>query len=536
MFIIKKFSLFGFSEINKKIELFRSINEFIKKVHPNDIDGLNIAVNQHIQGNTEIFIFDFRLYVNDKWVWHRLKGKAIARDAAGKAIYLVGSSKNIDEQYSQIVRLDELAKYDSLTGLLNRRTFFNQFNLDISENNKCKFCLLFIDLDGFKLLNDSLGHSKGDEYLQNVAQTLKNELPKDARICRYGGDEFIAAFSHENDWLKIVQRLIDVKTPFEYPSRVGSVKVTGSIGVSLYPDHGTSVDTLIDYADKAMYHAKESGRDRFAVYSFEMAEKAKMKIGMIGELREALEKNTLNFHLQPKFNSDKTITGAELLCRWSSLTYGNVSPAVFIPLIEEYDLSEILAFRAIEHAVKYQSKLKEVGVNILLAVNISAKQVLSDKFLEFCLGIFSDYKICTNCVELEVTESLFINDGEKAEKSLEKFRNAGFRVAMDDFGTGYSSLSYVSRYHFDTIKIDQSFVKDMLNNQKAKLLVDGIVSICHTLGMKIVAEGVETLEQFEALKKIGVHRFQGFFLSKPIPFNGLIEKIKEKNKLEIINI
>ena len=179
-------------------------------------------------------------------------------------------------------------------------------------------------------------------------------------------------------------------------------------------------------------------------------------------------------------------------------------------------------------AIAYQKEFKKIGVKILLSVNISAKQILSEKFLNFCLKIFEENKIETDSVELEVTETLFIHDSDRAELSLNKLREAGFKVSMDDFGTGYSSLSYISRYHFDAIKIDQSFVRDMLVNRKARLLIDGIVSICHTLGMRIVAEGVETKEQFEVLKSLGVQGYQGFYLSRPVPFNDLITKFQHQ--------
>ena len=247
---------------------------------------------------------------------------------------------------------------------------------------------------------------------------------------------------------------------------------------------------------------------------------------MLAELRDALENNLLQFYVQPKFDIHQKITDAELLCRWNSVTFSWVSPAVFIPLLEEHNLSEPLACRAIEHAITYQKEFKKIGVKILLSVNISSKQILSEKFLNFCLKIFEENKIETESVELEVTETLFNHDSDRAERSLNKLQEAGFKVSMDDFGTGYSSLSYISRYHFDTIKIDQSFVRDMLVNRKARLLIDGNVSICHTLGMRIVAEGVETKEQFEVLKSLGVQGYQGFYLSRPVPFNELITKFQ----------
>ena len=520
------FKVVGFTRDHRRIERKSSLIDFLKNLHPDDIEIFKFQIDKNLQGVRDCIDLDFRLLINDAWVWHRIKGKCVEKDSNGIPLLIVGTVKNIQEEHQQKQYLEHLAKFDSLTGLLNRKTFLGELSKKINQTEIDNFCLIFVDLDGFKILNDSLGYLKGDEYLQQVAQTLKKELPKEALICRLGADEFIAAFHHCNDWEQIVQRLIEVKTPFDFPSQSGNVQVTGSIGVSLYPEHSLTVDALIDCADAAMQSAKNEGKDRYALYQPSMEENTKKKIGMLAELRDALENNLLQFYVQPKFDIHQKITDAELLCRWNSVTFGWVSPAVFIPLLEEHNLSEPLACRAIEHAIAYQKEFKKIGVKILLSVNISAKQILSEKFLNFCLKIFEENKIETDSVELEVTETLFIHDSDHAELSLNKLREAGFKVSMDDFGTGYSSLSYISRYHFDTIKIDQSFVRDMLVNRKARLLIDGIVSICHTLGMRIVAEGVETKEQFEVLKSLGVQGYQGFYLSRPVPFNELITKFQ----------
>jgi EAL domain-containing protein (putative c-di-GMP-specific phosphodiesterase class I) len=219
------------------------------------------------------------------------------------------------------------------------------------------------------------------------------------------------------------------------------------------------------------------------------------------------------------------MTGAELLCRWHSDTFGQVSPAIFIPLLEEHGLAEALALLALNQAADYLDQLLREAKPVLMAVNISAELITKAGFLDKAAAIFDSRGLDKSWIELEITESVFLQEAKNAEMALQQLRSAGFRVAMDDFGTGYSSLSYISRYQFDTIKIDQSFIQDMLQHQKSRLLVEGIVSICRTLGVNMVAEGVETEQQFQFLKSLGVQRFQGFYLAKPQLFSEIQQQL-----------
>lgn len=516
--IAGSYSFTAFRRDHAKHELNGSVKSLLAQVHPDDISALEQQMARHVAGETDALDAAFRFYSESRWKWLRIRGQATERDANNKALLIVGTSKDISEQQQQVERLNQLARYDVLTGLLNRRTIQQEL-VKLTRNPK-PFCLLFLDLDGFKLLNDSLGHGKGDEYLQSVADTLRRELPKDALIARYGGDEFICVFPQAG-WEHIVGRLITAKTSFNSGSST-KIQVTGSIGVALYPEHATEPELLLEYADAAMYQAKAIGKDCYVVYEPSMSEAQWHRITMLSELREAIENETLQFYLQPKFDSTPAVKGAELLCRWKSKSFGNVSPAVFIPLVEEHGLSEPLARLAVKMAAHYLHILTLQNNPTILAVNISAEQVLSESFLQWVCQMCDELRIERSFIEFEVTESVFMNDNMQTESALQRVRKAGFRIAMDDFGTGYSSLSYISRYQFDTIKIDQSFIRDMLTLDKARLLVEGIVSICHTLDMRIVAEGVETEEQFNFLKKLGVQRYQGFYLSRPQPFEKLM--------------
>lgn len=503
--------------------------EYLSNVHPEDIPVLQQQLDLYCDNQSDAIDAAFRYYQRDGWCWLRMRGQASCRDTHGLPLKIIGTVKDISSQQEQLASLNKLARYDSLTGLLNRRTLLQELQKWVAQ--AVPFCLIFVDLDGFKQLNDTAGHNKGDEFLQQVAHTLRVELPLGALIGRFGGDEFVCVIP-QTHWQQYVQRLVAVRTPFDTSSLQRSIRVTGSLGVSLFPEHSHKVDELIEFADAAMYMAKQSGKNNFALYQPELFEAQKRKNNMLSALVEALDQELLEFYLQPKFSHDERITGAELLCRWTHPVYGQITPAIFIPLIEQNGFSERLAVLALQQAARYQKQLIQCGIDITLAVNISAELVLVESFIQTASDIFDSNSIDKHSIELEVTESVFIQDAQQAELCLERLRTNNFRVAMDDFGTGYSSLSYVSRYHFDTIKIDQSFIKDMLQFAKARLLVEGIVSLCHTLGMNIVAEGVETKEQFDFLKQLGVQRFQGFLLGKPMPFEQLLAAFTRQSSPE----
>lgn len=518
------FAITRFKRDRTKDKFNGSRADFIQSIHPDDLSLVEHQLAQHMQNVDGIINVAFRFYHKDQWRWLRMRGQANERDASGMALQVVGTIRDISEQQEQLSRLDHLARYDALTGLLNRRTLLSELQKWASSG--APFCLVFVDLDGFKLLNDTLGHVQGDAYLQSVADTLRRELPKTALIARYGGDEFVCAFHFTaGNWQQQVNRLVEVRTPFNFNSASIQLKVTGSLGVALFPEHTRNIDELMEFADCAMYQAKAAGKDGYALYQAELYIAKKRKITMISELRTAVQQRTLKFELQPKFNASSQMTGAELLCRWHSDTFGQVSPAIFIPLLEEHGLAEALALLALNQAADYLDQLLREAKPVLMAVNISAELITKAGFLDTAAAIFDRRGLDKSWIELEITESVFLQEAKKAEMALQQLRNAGFRVAMDDFGTGYSSLSYISRYQFDTIKIDQSFIQDMLQHQKSRLLVEGIVSICRTLGINVVAEGVETEQQFQFLKSLGVQRFQGFYLAKPQLFSEIQQQL-----------
>jgi len=518
------FAITRFKRDRTKDKFNGSRADFIQSIHPDDLSLVEHQLAQHMQNVDGVINVAFRFYHKDQWRWLRMRGQANERDATGMALQVVGTIRDISEQQEQLSRLDHLARYDALTGLLNRRTLLSELQKWASSG--APFCLVFVDLDGFKLLNDTLGHVQGDAYLQSVADTLRRELPKTALIARYGGDEFVCAFHFTaGNWQQQVNRLVEVRTPFNFNSASIQLKVTGSLGVALFPEHTRNIDELMEFADCAMYQAKAAGKDGYALYQAELYIAKKRKITMISELRTAVQQRTLKFELQPKFNASSQMTGAELLCRWHSDTFGQVSPAIFIPLLEEHGLAEALALLALNQAADYLDQLLREAKPVLMAVNISAELITKAGFLDTAAAIFDRRGLDKSWIELEITESVFLQEAKKAEMALQQLRNAGFRVAMDDFGTGYSSLSYISRYQFDTIKIDQSFIQDMLQHQKSRLLVEGIVSICRTLGINVVAEGVETEQQFQFLKSLGVQRFQGFYLAKPQLFSEIQQQL-----------
>lgn len=459
--------------------------------------------------------------------WIRLRGQRINRGGRSeKAAALVGTAKNITEQQLRVKKLDQLAQYDPLTGLLNRKSL--QIELQKFVGIHSKVAVMFINLDGFKLINDTLGHEAGDEFLISVAQTLRRVLPKNALIGRYGGDEFVIALHYESDstWRGYAKKLIYVKTPYS-PLMELKLKVSGSIGVSLYPKHALSNEMLLEFADTAMYEAKATGRDRYKIYDTSLTDVQTHRTSMLTALRRAVAEKSLQFEVQPVYSKELEVIGGELLCRWQSSEFGNVSPSQFIPLAEQYGLAGDITLLALQSAADIIESMP-VGCDIWLSINICPEQILDTDFINELVALRDMKKIPQKRIKLEVTESVFLRDELDPESCLKRAKSHGFGLAMDDFGTGYSSLAYISRYPFDAVKIDKLFVTQMFLNDKSKKLVDGIAGLCRSLDIDIVAEGCETKKQVEYLQLLGVSALQGFGLSRPIHSEDFLNCIRNE--------
>ena len=413
------------------------------------------------------------------------------------------------------LRLHELAHTDSLTGLANRFTL--RLRLAEALQPTQAGALLMLDLDHFKGINDSLGHSAGDELLKVVAQRLRGALRPQDLVARLGGDEFavlLAPQDAQQDPAALAQRLIDaLGQPFEVQGR--RVRVGASIGVAQWRGSETGVDELLVQADTALYAAKESGRARFEVYAPRLGERSLRRAVVEAGLRQAQAAGQLSLHWQPKVDVQRwQIVGAEALLRWQHPELGSVGPGEFIAVAEQSGLIDELGQWALRQACQAAAGPLQ---GLVISVNVSPIQLRDSQFVGQVRAALREFSLEPGRLELEITESVFIDDAPAALAVLHDLRQLGVRVALDDFGTGYSSLAYLRRFPFDTLKIDRAFVNEVLQQRDARAIVQMIAQLSATLGMRTVCEGVETPQQLSVIIDAGCHEVQGYLVSRPRP-------------------
>ncbi len=467
---------------------------------------------------------------------------SILKDEQGNPIGTISVGQDISERKQvqnellhEKEKLKHQAHHDALTGLPNRALLHEKLieSMKRAQRHDTKVALLFIDLDHFKEINDSLGHDVGDEVLKQVAYKLKNIVRKEDSISRLGGDEFtitLEDLKQGQDASLLAQKIINLLSePIIFKEH--KLYVSSSIGVSVYPDDGDSSLDLLKYADSAMYKAKTEGRNNFQFYSHEMTALAFERVSMERHMRDALKNNEFTVLYQPQMNGiTDAIIGMEALIRWRHPTLGLISPANFIPLAEATGLIiEIDAF-VMKSAMTQISKYYEQGLNPgVLAMNLTVKQLQQNSFAE----IFEALMIETNCqpqwIELEVTEGQIMTKPEEAIKILRKLSNLGINLAIDDFGTGYSSLSYLKKLPINKLKIDQSFVRGLPNDEEDAAIARAVIALAKSLNLQIIAEGVETKEQKNFMVENGCHNIQGYFYSKPISADELENLLQNYN-------
>ena len=419
-------------------------------------------------------------------------------------------------------QLLHLATHDSLTGLPNRILFNDRLLMAIKKNhrNNEKVAVLFIDLDHFKQINDSLGHPIGDKLLIQVALRLQGILREGDTIARMGGDEFnilIDSLIQTDHLIDIAEKLIQAfKEPFSIDGHL--LYTTLSIGIALSPDDGITTEKLLKNADTAMYRAKNEGRNTYRFYAHEMGDKAFERVVMENSLRIALKENQFVVYYQPQVDiiSHKWV-GMEALVRWIHPTLGVVSPTNFIPLCEETGLIQELDFMVLENVVaQHELWLQEGLIAPKTAVNFSAKTLSNRNIAKEVWAILEFYHCSSTCIAIEVTESQIMRDPEEAIEILGEFKSLGLEISVDDFGTGYSSLSYLKRLPIDKLKIDQSFIRDIPDDEDDMAITKTIIGLAHNLKLDVIAEGVETSEQEEFLLKNGCILAQGYLYDRPL--------------------
>ena len=443
--------------------------------------------------------------------------------------YVVASLRDITERKRTEQALERMALSDALTQLPNRTSFYQDFETRLQDLEETgNLAVLFIDVDGFKEVNDSLGHVAGDELLCALVRELRQVLGAGEVLARWGGDEFVALLdvSDRDQARQVAEQLVQAVGRQQCIAG-HDIRVSASIGLSLAPEEGLDVETLLRNADAAMYAAKAAGKSRVRCYDPQLTCEARSKVTLLAHLHGAIEAELITFVLQPKFDARQRMVSAELLARWNCPGVGAVPPNVFVALAEQNGMASALGRLAIRRAAACARALQDAGLQIPVAVNISPLQVADDELAEVLAAACAEFGIEPRALELEVTESVFLQQGTP-ERRLAALREQGFRVAMDDFGTGYSSLGYLHRLPFDTIKIDRSFLLAVDADDRSRQLLAGIVSLCRALDMQIVAEGVETQAQFELLKDLGVDTFQGFLLGRPQSLECLLDGIRAR--------
>ncbi len=429
-------------------------------------------------------------------------------------------------------KLHHQAHHDQLTGLPNRTLFLDRLEQAIKKNHRLntKVALLFIDLDRFKEINDSLGHDAGDHVLKVLSRRLKKRIRDCDTLARLGGDEFTIILDNINDSEMVVDIIQKLLSSTNKAVQVNNQKlyVTLSIGISIFPDDGINVESLLKYADAAMYKAKDNGRNTYEFYTMEMTIKAVERVVMEANLRQAIGRNELYLNYQPQYDAHKEqLIGMEALIRWNNRDDGLIPPDKFIPFAEETGLIVGIDRWVMETSMKQFAQWYQEGLKPgTLSLNLAMKQLQQRDCIPFIKSLLEKYNFSENWLEFEITEGRIMKDPESAIKTLIEIKELGISLAIDDFGTGYSSLSYLKRLPIDTLKIDRAFVMDLPNDEEDEAISKAIIALGKSLNLNLIAEGVETVEQKEFLLAHGCQWIQGYYYSRPLPVNEMQEYLQ----------
>ena len=437
---------------------------------------------------------------------------------------IIGICVNVTEDIKRQEEISFLAYHDPLTGLLNRTFLQEELKTltSIADRNHKKIALIFIDLDNFKFINDTFGHEIGDQLLIEIANRIKKSIRKSDIAARIGGDEFILVLNNINSKQEVEKKIEQIMNTLTKPIIINDNKleVTFSAGIAIYPDDTTDILKLLQFADIAMYDAKKSGKNRFKFININLQQQIKTFYSTLEELKNAIKKEELILFFQPKIDiQNNKIDGVEALIRWQHPRKGLLTPYHFIDIAEKGGIIHLIDSYVLRKTIQTISKWSKDPIlkNLNIAVNISANKFLEPYFVEELKNLINEYKINPSKLQIEITETVSIQNFEYTTHILKKIKSLGIEIALDDFGTGYSSLNYIKQIPFDILKIDQSFIRDLLKDNDDLLITKMIVEISKILNKENVAEGVENEKILEIIKNLGVRLVQGYYFSKPIP-------------------
>ena len=511
---------------------------WLDRIHPDDRGIVEAELAAHLEGNTQHFQNEHRvLHKNDAYRWVLSRGLAV-RDENGKAYRLAGSLSDITERKQAEYKLQHDAMHDTLTGLPNRAKLMDRLSRSLIRNrhgSEYSFAILFLDLDRFKIINDSLGHLAGDQLLIAVANKLTALVRPDDMVARLGGDEFVILLDHIRDKKQVSPVANRIIKALSHPFRVAQQEVytSTSIGIAFSASNYEKAENLLRDADIAMYRAKAKGKARFEIFDHEMHDRAVTLLQLENDLRHALQHDELSVHYQPivSLQSGQMI-GFEALARWIHPTRGFVPPSEFIPVAEDTDLIYPIGEWVLRESCRQLKEWDEQFPSsqpLIVSVNLSAKQLEKRGLVEQIQGILQETGLAAERLKLEITESVLMSNAEQSIVLIQRLRDLGICISIDDFGTGYSSLSYLHRFPIDTLKVDRSFVNGLGSNSENSEIVQTIILLAHNLGIDVVAEGVETDEQLGHLQQMKCGYGQGYLYSKPVAPAQAAELIQELN-------
>jgi diguanylate cyclase (GGDEF)-like protein/PAS domain S-box-containing protein len=526
--------IFRFFPIERRA-LDASFQSFLNFVHPDDRSLVNTAIDDAL-ANKAPYLFEHRIIgKNDRAMWVEQQAEVVFGDNE-TPLRVLGTVQDISDRKRTEQRIHQLAYYDALTGLPNRELFRRHAErvLRSARRNGHRFAMIFLDLDEFKYINDTLGHDAGDELLRKIGSYLQDSIrPSDlvaklemedsiqASLSRLGGDEFtllLPDLQEIEGAARVADRILEqLRRPIKIQGK--EFFVTGSMGIALYPNDGDSVDTLLKNADIAMYNAKQGGRNNYRFYAKHMDEWVQLRLSVESKLKRALEKEELSLHYQAKVEIDTgRIIGVEALLRWYNPEMGQVSPARFIPIAEETGLIVPIGEWVLNTACRQAQAWRQAGlVPVTMAVNLSSHQFRRGGLIETVEQVLASTGWDAQWLELELTESVIMENAEETIRILNQLKQMGITLSVDDFGTGYSSMAYLKRFPLDVVKIDRSFVKDITTDANDATIIKAIIALARGLNITSIAEGVETEEQLNFLRRHGCDQVQGYLVHRPVP-------------------